>query len=513
MHYYLMIFATTVALVSGEKLGDIEVITRGELGDGGLVPPDQGDFVQTNEELIQTKNNFVNEPDQKTESKFIPPPALSYLPPVKTPLPIEPTASPYTPAPVIIIQEEYLPPRGVPDEVKPVVEPPNTLYSAPNPAAAADVIVQPVVSPQFSTQAHSQGPVFPASPRPAPIPPLVPQDDNYYLQEDEVEKPGFFSSIQDSKLSVLNGIVGAKSAVLGGLRNAGDSLYSGVTGALAAKAAAFSSLKNTVTGGSSNNNQAQSTYENDGGYGSNPSVGITGTNVGYTYPARPIPPPSSQQTPSPLYVPFPVTTYPAYPPYPPKVPQYSAPQVYPAPIPVYQYRPLPDPLAHFKAKIDGIMQAKRDAVEGVIAKVDAFKDGIKQKISSVFRKEPTPTYVLRPVTEYTVLQPSNPTYSSYNTYDQKETSHMTYPIYQTRPNYNFYPTYYTTKEASPGFIEQVRAQKSSLSSTISRVTPSNSLRLPSNRASGMPIVTGKEEEEEEEEEDEEEEGGGGGGGG
>ncbi|XP_064110131.1 protein VASP homolog [Macrobrachium nipponense] len=333
-HYYLLAVATTLALATGEKLGDIEVITRGELGDGGLVPPNKDSFAQTNDEVIQGKNNFLSSPELKTEAKFIPPPALSYLPPVKTPLPIEPTASPYTPAPVLI-KDEYLPPsRGVPAEVKPVVEPPNTLYSAPKPAAA-DVFLQPVATPQV--------PIFPASPRPAPIPPVpVPQDDSYYLEEHEVEQPGFFSNIQDSKLSVLNGIVGAKTAVISGLRNAGDSLYNGVTGALAAKAAAFSSLKNAATGGGySSNNQAPSTYESEGGYGSNPSVGVAGTNVGNRYPAQPIPPPSSQQTPAPLYVPIPVTTYPAYPPYPPKVPEYRPPQVYAAPIPVYQYRTLP----------------------------------------------------------------------------------------------------------------------------------------------------------------------------
>ncbi|XP_042855756.1 adhesive plaque matrix protein-like [Penaeus japonicus] len=105
-----LVLAAAVTAASGEKLGNIEVITRDELG---LEPPAGGSNLG-----LSLPNPVQND---------VPPP-LSYLPPVQTPLPIEPTPVPL-PTP-IQPQTDYLPPVAAPVG-QPEIETPTGLYNPP----------------------------------------------------------------------------------------------------------------------------------------------------------------------------------------------------------------------------------------------------------------------------------------------------------------------------------------------------------------------------------------------
>ncbi|KAK7079144.1 hypothetical protein SK128_012240 [Halocaridina rubra] len=502
----LMVYFWT-AVASGEKLGDIEVITRGELGSGGLVPPDR-DPTEQPDPLTQAKVNAFGSSDDNPEHRFIPLPALSYLPPVDTPLPIESTVAPAVTSRITLLPDEYLPPRGVADEIKPVVETPNILYSAPNPQPQVPVPV--VTEAPVKTQAHTTGHVYPVAvgtvtQRPLPVGAPV-SNDGYYLEEEEQGGVGgLFSGIRDSKLTLLGGIVGAKSAVLQGLRNAKDSIASGVSGAIAHKAAALSSLKkglqDTFTGGS----DVVGGYDDvsEDGYGSYPSNiggpagvgtvgssipvplplplgnpagvgGATGNNIPFSAPfpigssagvgavgssipvpfPLPIPP-----IPVPIFIPeTPAPSYPLYPPYPPLT----------RPV----YRPKPNPLAGLKAKFDGLVEAKRSAVAGAIAQVNAAKDDFRRKISGIFNKGNSVFKNSYPLSQYNYANygyPNHPTVIVSQSKPQVSdvVFHKQPQNVQSKPGYVYdfphSPTTYTG-----GITDKFEAKKAAISRAISR---------------------------------------------
>ncbi|XP_063601948.1 uncharacterized protein LOC134778059 [Penaeus indicus] len=112
----LLVLTAALMAASGEKLGNIEVITRGELGQSLDLP---------------AGGSSLGLPLAGPVQDDVPPP-LSYLPPVQTPLPIEPTPVPL-PTP-IQPETDYLPP--VPSPVgQPEVEIPTGLYNPPTASA------------------------------------------------------------------------------------------------------------------------------------------------------------------------------------------------------------------------------------------------------------------------------------------------------------------------------------------------------------------------------------------
>ncbi|ROT84791.1 hypothetical protein C7M84_022021, partial [Penaeus vannamei] len=260
MRSWTLLVLTAALTASAEKLGNIEVITRDQLGQT-LDPPAGG--------------SSFGLPLSSPVQDDVPPP-LSYLPPVQTPLPIEPTPVPL-PTP-IQPETDYLPPVASPVG-QPEVETPTGLYNPPT--------------------APAPGTNFPTG-----------TDDYDFDYTDSGDNGQDFlssiQSVQDSKLALLGSLAGAKASLFQGLRKAKSSIATGVSGALLSKGAGFSSLSQTGSGGSYGSGFSSS-YGTDYGtnYGTNPRP------VGRPYPSDPYPiyPPYPQPQPQPVY---PVPVYPVY---------------------------------------------------------------------------------------------------------------------------------------------------------------------------------------------------------
>ncbi|XP_027237369.1 uncharacterized protein [Penaeus vannamei] len=317
MRSWTLLVLTAALTASAEKLGNIEVITRDQLGQT-LDPPAGG--------------SSFGLPLSSPVQDDVPPP-LSYLPPVQTPLPIEPTPVPL-PTP-IQPETDYLPPVASPVG-QPEVETPTGLYNPPT--------------------APAPGTNFPTG-----------TDDYDFDYTDSGDNGQDFlssiQSVQDSKLALLGSLAGAKASLFQGLRKAKSSIATGVSGALLSKGAGFSSLSQTGSGGS---------------YGSGFSSSY-GTDYGTNYGTNP----------RPVGRPYPSDPYPIYPPYPQPQPQ----PVYP--VPVYPvYRPKPNPFAAFKAKVGRVVQAKKLAAA---LKHAAYKQSIEEKYQPAYPTYPSyPTYPTYP---------------------------------------------------------------------------------------------------------------------
>ncbi|XP_069938540.1 uncharacterized protein [Cherax quadricarinatus] len=220
-----------VMVVRAEKLGNIEVITRGELNEDGLTPGTRSLLVSAGEPSLVVQNDPA-------------PPPISYLPPVQTPLPIEPTGAPSA---VVTPGGLYQPPE-TPTVVQTPAQPLTSLYDPPNQEVFAGGDNTPVA---VGAIGENISPGVPASD-------IGGYDNSYDEVTDEPESgtDGFFSNLRNSKFALLGGVLGAKTAVAQGFRNAQQSFLSGITSAVASKSAAISSLK-------SGSSLAQDSYEND----------------------------------------------------------------------------------------------------------------------------------------------------------------------------------------------------------------------------------------------------------
>ncbi|XP_071523688.1 uncharacterized protein [Panulirus ornatus] len=400
-----VLLLATVKAATAEKLGDIEVITRDELGQGGLVPPTK----------ISTLVPVTAQPPPPFIQDDDPPPPLSYLPPVQTPLPIEPTPAPQAVTPDTL----YVAPDQVPPVVHTTVSPPIGLYDPPTQEATAGGDNIPVGVGVVTDTGDGAGDSYSGY-------------DNTYVEghvgyaEEDVEGDDFGTNIKDSKSALFGGVIGAKIAIAEGFKNAKDSIVSGITRSIAAKSAAFSGLKGY--GGHYHGHEE----DNYGGSSEGDVVGVGG-GTGQVITGRPTYP----------YTPAPVTQYPIYPPYPqpvyPKpvypVPVYPKP-VYPLPVYTYRpsYRPKPNPLVGLKAKIAGLVEAKKEALASAVAKAEALKATVKDKIAGVFTKGlPAPTYP----TYYPTYYPTRPTYPTYPTthreFKTKAFGKLKTPFYGFRP--------------------------------------------------------------------------------
>ncbi|XP_063851569.1 adhesive plaque matrix protein-like isoform X2 [Scylla paramamosain] len=170
--------------------------------------------------------------------------------------------------------------------------------------------------------------------------------------------------------------MGAKTAVLDGLKEARESLVTGLKSAVTAKTEAFSSL----TKGSQLKHKEQRV-----------PVGAV-----VPYPIYP-PYPKPQQTyPQPSY-PHHVYHKASYPPHVYQKPVYQHKPAYPLVVyPAYhQYQAKPNPLEALKAKVEGYVEAKKAAVSGALAKVEEAKATLNAKIKALFKKPSPP--VIYPV--------------------------------------------------------------------------------------------------------------------
>merc|ERR1711962_137189 len=311
-----------LAAATAAKLGDLEVITREELSGAQLTPPVNSNPL-AEQDAPEARIVSGAPAPLVTAAPSPPPPALSYLPPSKTPLPIE--QRPVTVAPPVI-ETEYLPPS-------PVVP----LPAKPTTTGGIQVGVGGSYGGGSYGGGHYSGGVA-----------------GGIHYEQSGGKGDFFQGIKDSKAHLLGGVVGSKVAFIQGIKNAKEALFTGIKDSIAAKKEAFENLK-----------------------GSKFSAGVQ------VYPVRPQPvyPPRPQVYPLPTYpeptYPEPETTYPK-----PTYPQPTYPQpTYPQPTsPVYPQQPKPNPFAAHKAKVAAHWAAKK-------AKIDAWKQDIKNKFSSLFNKK------------------------------------------------------------------------------------------------------------------------------
>ncbi|XP_069938538.1 uncharacterized protein [Cherax quadricarinatus] len=412
-----------VMVVRAEKLGNIEVITRGELNEDGLTPGTRSLLVSAGEPSLVVQNDPA-------------PPPISYLPPVQTPLPIEPTGAPSA---VVTPGGLYQPPE-TPTVVQTPAQPLTSLYDPPNQEVFAGGDNTPVA---VGAIGENISPGVPASD-------IGGYDNSYDEVTDEPESgtDGFFSNLRNSKFALLGGVLGAKTAVAQGFRNAQQSFLSGITSAVASKSAAISSLK-------SGSSLAQDSYENDddtpneeqyqggydrvkyqgnygggqyqgnygngqyqGNYGSGQYQGNYGSGSdGGSGIVKPVDP-----------APLPVNSYPIFPPYP--QPVYPKPFY---PLAIYPvglgYHPKSNPFASIQAKVDGIKakvagiaQAKAEAVATTIAKIEAAKAGITNKFLAGFQKS---------------LEPYSAKIN-YSAYPPKP-NYPTFQVKSTKPNYQTYP--------------------------------------------------------------------------
>ncbi|XP_042235417.1 uncharacterized protein LOC121875116 isoform X1 [Homarus americanus] len=413
---WVVVVTVVMAVVTAEKLGDIEVITRGELGQEQFLPPGRT-------RLSTLVPVGLNPPNQVQNN----PPPLSYLPPVQTPLPIEPTAA----------QQEVVAPDGlyqVPQNAPSVVQQPTGLFFPPDTHETINsgTAHQPAgaFSPTAGVSVGLGGGTDDVGNYGEPYigPPLV---EDY----DEDTSDGFLTGLQDSKFTILGGVLGAKAAVAQGFKDAQTTFVASLTDAIASKSAAFSSLKSKSTSSEGSYTDSSEEDYQGVGVGGGPIPGVSGG----VYPVS---------------TPSPVTPYPIYPPYP--QPVYPQP-VYPQsifPMPIYPLRPMYRPKLNlftgikakvegFKSKVGGIVGAKKEVLAGALAKVGAVKEELKDKISSVFRKGPItyqtyPTYPTYPHTHPTYPQ-THPTYpQTHPTYPQTDQTYsQTHPTYpQTHPTYS-----------------------------------------------------------------------------
>ncbi|KAK8390055.1 hypothetical protein O3P69_012936 [Scylla paramamosain] len=327
---------------AGEKLEHgLELITRGELTGETHAFPQARD-----EDRSSTHRSFPAAPL-----------ALTYLPPIQHPLPIEgsagsATGTSATPGEVFVTPEQVV--GGNPGQLNPSESHFAQTSHQHNPSDGE------FESPSFGQFQPSSGDQD-SDDLPAVVPGVV-------LPEVEEEEPEFFSKVGESKLALLGGVMGAKTAVLDGLKEARESLVTGLKSAVTAKTEAFSSL----TKGSQLKHKEQRV-----------PVGAV-----VPYPIYP-PYPKPQQT-------YPQPSYP-----PPRVPQglLPPPRVPKASLPAQASVPpcgvpslSPNPLEALKAKVEGYVEAKKAAVSGALAKVEEAKATLNAKIKALFKK-PSPPVV------------------------------------------------------------------------------------------------------------------------
>ncbi|XP_045103815.1 titin-like isoform X1 [Portunus trituberculatus] len=340
----VVVAVVVVVGVAGEKLEHgLELITRGELtGETDFAPQGRED------ERTSAHRSFPAAPI-----------ALTYLPPIQSPLPIEETQGTTT-GTSATPGEVFVAPDHGGEILRPFNQAGSHLEQTSQQHHHHHHHLGPFESSQENTPFHTEFQPSTSDQDPDALPAVVPGVILPEVEEDE-EEPEFFSKVGESKLALIGGVMGAKTAVLDGLKEARESLVTGLKSAVTAKTEAFGTLTKAAP------------FEHTPQTAPAPVV---------PYPIYP-PYPKPQQTyPQPSYV-YHKASYPQ--------PVYHKPvyhkQMYPVVVyPGYhQYHAKPSPLEALKAKVEGYVETKRAAVSGALAKVEEAKAKLDAKIKGLFK--------------------------------------------------------------------------------------------------------------------------------